>query len=185
MSKINLLPWREAENKLNKQKFVVGTGLGFVGVFVLMLCVNFVVMNWIERQQQRNAMLLNEIQTLDIQLGKIKELRKRKGKLQERIDLVQSLQRSRNTPTRLMNTLPQLVPIGVNLSKLTFKNDIVTINGISESNTRLAVLLRNIEDSEWLTDGSLDSIVALLSNRGNRFEMRLRVNSTVITEEGL
>lgn len=184
MSQINLLPWREAEKKLNKQRFFVGSSLGLVGVFVLMLCANFVVMSWIENQQQRNALLANEMQILDIKLGKIKELRERKEKLQERIDLVQSLQRSRNTPTQLMNTLPQLVPAGVNLAKLTFKNDIITINGTSESNTRLAELLRNIEDSAWLTDGSLDSIVALPKNKGNRFEMRLRVNTTVIAEEG-
>ena len=184
MSQINLLPWREAEKKLNKQRFFVGSSIGLVGVFALMLCGNFVVLNWIENQQQRNALLSNEMQALDIKLGQIKELRQRKEKLQERIDLVQSLQRSRNTPTQLMNTLPQLVPAGVNLTKLTFKNDIVTINGTSESNTRLAALLRNIEDSEWLTDGSLDSIVALPKNKGNLFEMRLRIDATMMAEEG-
>lgn len=184
MSNINLLPWREEEKKLNKQHFFIGSGLGLAGVFAIMLCVNILVGSWIDNQQQRNALLSGEMQILDIKLGKIKELRKRKDKLQERIDLVQSLQRSRNTPTQLMNVLPQLVPTGVNLSTLTFKNDIITIHGTSESNTRLAILLRNIEESEWLTDGSLDSIVALPKNKGNRFEMHLRVNTIVVSEEG-
>ena len=74
-----------------------------------------------------------------------------------------------------MNTLPQLVPAGVNLAKLTFKNDVIKISGTSDSNTRLAVLLRNIEDSYWLSNGSLDSIVAISKSEGNRFEMRFLV----------
>ena len=82
-----------------------------------------------------------------------------------------------------MNTLPQLVPAGVNLAKLTFKNDIIKINGTSDSNTRLAVLLRNIEESTWLRDGNLDSIIALSAAEGNRFEMRFSV-IPMATDEG-
>ena len=129
-----------------------------------------------------SILLIHSINVVN-KLGKIKELRGRKDKLQERIDLIQSLQRSRNTPTQLMNTLPQLVPAGVNLAKLTFKNDIIKINGTSDSNTRLAVLLRNIEESTWLRDGNLDSIIALSAAEGNRFEMRFSV-TPMATDEG-
>lgn len=182
MSQINLLPWREEEKKRNKQKFFLWSGIGLSATFGCMLVVNLIIGGWITNQQQRNALLMQEMQIIDIKLGKIKELRTRKSQLQERIDLVQSLQRSRNIPTYLMNTLPQLVPAGVNLSKLTFKNDVITINGTSDSNTRLAVLLRNIEESHWLYDGSVDSIVALPRDKGNRFEMRLKVNSMATAE---
>lgn len=175
MSNINLLPWREADKKHRKQRFFTLSGISLGATLLVMIMLNMVVGGYINNQKQRNALLMQEMQVIDIKLGKIKELRGRKDKLQERIDLIQSLQRSRNTPTQLMNTLPQLVPAGVNLSTLTFKNDIIKINGTSDSNTRLAVLLRNIEESTWLQDGSLDSIVALSEEEGNRFEMRFTV----------
>ena len=61
--------------------------------------------------------------------------------------------------------------------------DIIKINGTSDSNTRLAVLLRNIEESTWLRDGNLDSIIALSAAEGNRFEMRFSV-TPMATDEG-
>lgn len=184
MSQINLLPWREAYKKRVKQRFFIVSGICLSVVLGVMLAVDMVIGGLIDNQQQRNALLRQEMQIIDAKLGEIKELRNRKAKLQERIDLVQTLQRSRNTPTRLMNTLPHLVPAGVNLSQLTFKNDIIIISGTSDSNTNLAALLRNIEESNWLSDGSLDSIVALPKNQGNRFEMRLRINMVDSGEEG-
>lgn len=179
MSNINLLPWREADKNLRLQRFYTLTGLSLGATLLVMIILNMVIGGFIDNQKQRNALLMQEMQVIDVKLGKIKELRGRKDKLQERIDLIQSLQRSRNTPTQLMNTLPQLVPAGVNLAKLTFKNDIIKINGTSDSNTRLAVLLRNIEESNWLRDGNLDSIVALSEGEGNRFEMRFSVTPMV------
>lgn len=177
MSNINLLPWRDAAKKNRQQRFFTLSGISLGATLFVMIMLNMVIGGFIDNQQQRNALLMQEMRVIDIKLGKIKELRGRKDKLQERIDLIQSLQRSRNTPTQLMNTLPQLVPAGVNLAKLTFKNDIIKINGSSDSNTRLAVLLRNIEESTWLRDGTIDSIVALSKEEGNRFEMRFSVTS--------
>ncbi|QFI39838.1 pilus assembly protein PilN [Moritella marina ATCC 15381] len=183
MSNINLLPWREAQKKQRQQRFYSLTGISLGTTLLVMIILNMVIGGFIDNQKQRNALLMQEMQVIDVKLGKIKELRGRKDKLQERIDLIQSLQRSRNTPTQLMNTLPQLVPAGVNLAKLTFKNDIIKINGSSDSNTRLAVLLRNIEESSWLRDGNLDSIVALSEGEGNRFEMRFSV-TPMLKDEG-
>ena len=175
MSNINLLPWREADKKLSKQRFFTFTGISIGATLAVLVMINMFITGLIDNQRQRSALLQQEMQVIDVKLGKIKVLRERKEKLQERIDLVQSLQRSRNTPTQLMNTLPQLVPAGVNLAKLTFKHNVIKINGTSDSNTRLAVLLRNIEDAKWLSDGSLDSIVAISKSEGNRFEMRFMV----------
>ncbi|MFT7682583.1 MAG: type IV pilus assembly protein PilN [Moritella dasanensis] len=183
MSNINLLPWREADRNLRKQRFFTLSGISLGATLFVMIMLDMVIGGFVDNQKQRNALLMQEMQVIDVKLGKIKELRGRKDKLQERIDLIQSLQRSRNTPTHLMNTLPQLVPAGVNLGKLTFKNDIIKINGTSDSNTRLAVLLRNIEESIWLSEGELDSIVALPGEEGNRFEMRFSV-TPVKTEGG-
>lgn len=183
MSNINLLPWREADKKHRQQRFFTLTGISLSTSLLVMIMLNMVIGGLIDNQKQRSALLQQEMHIIDVKLGKIKELRGRKDKLQERIDLIQSLQRSRNIPTQLMNTLPQLVPAGVNLAKLTFKNDIIKINGTSDSNTRLAVLLRNIEESTWLQNGSLDSIVALSKEEGNRFEMRFTV-TPMLTDGG-
>jgi len=183
MSQINLLPWREADKKQRQQQFFTLSAISLASTLAVMVVLNLFIVSLVDNQKQRNGLLTHEMQAFDVKLGKIKELRGRKDKLQERIDLVQSLQRSRNTPTKLMNTLPQLVPAGVNLATLTFKNDVIKINGTSDSNTRLAVLLRNIEESDWLSNGTLDSIVALSKAEGNRFEMRFQV-TPVATDGG-
>ena len=160
MSNINLLPWRDDFKKKKKKIF-----------FAVLVLSSFVVLGFsyggkvyvdslIAAQEQRNQFLQTQTIILDRRIAEISQIKKEKAELERRINLIQQLEEKRNHATRLFNTLVDVVPAGIYLNNVTFANEQVDVNGMSESNNRLAKMMRNIDSSGWLGDSYISSIVA-------------------------
>ncbi|WP_354622955.1 PilN domain-containing protein [Psychromonas sp. MME2] len=160
MSNINLLPWR-AEYKKKKKK-------DFFGVLVLFAIVvlgisysgKMYVDTLISAQQQRNTFLQNETLILDRRIAEVRKIKAEKAELERRINLIKELEKKRNYTIQLLNMLVDVVPGGIYLDRVNFVNEQVDVIGMSESNNRLAKMMRNIDSSGWLGDSYLSSIVA-------------------------
>jgi len=160
MSNINLLPWREEQQRNKKTLFfiiLISTSLAVL--FICYLGKTFIDFK-IENQVKRNHFLQTEIQALDKQIAEIVLIRKQKEELEHRINLIQQLEQKRNAATRLFNLLPKLTPNGVYLTTVSFSHDQIKLTGLTESNEKVSQLVRNVEETEWLTDVSLPSIVS-------------------------
>ena len=96
---------------------------------------------------------------------------------------MEDLQADRNLPVHLLNELVRQLPDGVYVTSLKQDNQIVTIQGMAQSNERVSELLRNLgNNSPWLTKPELVEITAgtvTLSPRDQRrvsnFNMRVRL----------
>lgn len=160
MSNINLLPWREGQKKKKKMAFfvmlllfsLVALGGSYVG--------KLYVDSLIAAQLQRNQYLQTQTIILDRRIAEIKDIKKEKADLERRIELIQKLEEKRNHATQLFNTLVDVVPTGVYLENVTFVNEQVNVKGMSESNSRLAKMMRTIDSSGWLGDSYISSIVS-------------------------
>ena len=123
----------------------------------------------------------NEIQKLDIEIAEIKTLNDKKAALQERIDVVEQLQRSRNVGTQVLDEIATIIPNGIYLTKIDKKGNTIQITGKSESNNHLANMIRAIELSDLFTDATPESITSddgsskLLSS----FKMRVKIKGLV------
>lgn len=177
MASINLLPWREAARKQQQLNYLTVLAQVAVLAFVLMFLVYWLYQARVEGQISRNSLLETEIQQLDLRIAQIRELEKQKAGLQQRMSLIEQLQRSRNLGTQIMDEVAKTVPAGVYLLSLDKKLNRLLITGKSESNNRLSGMLRIIEQSPLLTQPVLEFIQASKEDSGllSDFKMHLRL----------
>jgi type IV pilus assembly protein PilN len=177
MASINLLPWREAARKQQQMDYLTVLAQVAVLAFVLMFLVYWVYQARVEGQISRNTLLETEIKQLNLRIGQIRELEKQKEGLQQRMSLIEQLQRSRNLGTQIMDEVAKTVPAGVYLVSMDKKFNRLLITGKSESNNRLSSLLRVIEQSPLLTQPVLEFIQASKDDSGllSDFKMHLRL----------
>ncbi len=160
MSNINLLPWREDLKQKKQKDFFALLFVVCLMAFGLAYAGKLYMDGQISKQTGRNDFLQQEMAVLDRKIKEIQTIKEKKAELEKRINLIQELQERRNLTTRLLNTLPLVTPPGVYLTNMQFSDDKISINGNSESNSRLAKMMRNVDASLWLGDTYIGSIVA-------------------------
>ncbi len=181
MAHINLLPWREEALKAQKKEFV--TILTAVGLSILsvVFAISLYYQAKIDGQVSRNQYLKNEIQVLNVKISEIKTLNEKKSGLQQRISVIEQLQRSRNVGTQVLDEIVKIIPNGIYITHLEKQGNTIFLIGKSESNNHLANMIREIELSDLFTDAAPESIVTdekatkLLSD----FKMRIRIKGLV------
>ncbi len=156
---INLLPHREATRKRRREAFQ----MTMFGSFVLGLLISGVIY-WfyqmmIADQQQQNALLTREIQALEEQIKEIASIEKEIASLQARQKAVENLQADRNLPVHLLTQLVKQMPDGSYATSLKQTGQSVSINGVAQSNERVAEVLRNLTDNTaWFSKPQLVEI---------------------------
>jgi type IV pilus assembly protein PilN len=160
MARINLLPWREELRRQKKKDFLTAMGgLAFLTLAVFGF-VHTHIQGMQQYQEQRNAILDEEIVRLDQKLGEIKNIEDTKNKLLAKIDLIQKLQGSRPEVVHLLDEIPRNTPDGVFLTKFSQTGQSLVFEGKSQSNARVSAFMRAIDASNWLQSPVLEEIKA-------------------------
>ena len=183
MARINLLPWRDELRKQKQQQFIVVTaGTAVVGG-LLVLLAHMQFTGLIDKQNQRNQFLENEIATLEKKIRKIKDLEKTKTALLARMDIIQQLQHSRPQSVHLMDQLVLTLPDGLYLNKISQKGTALTLSGSAQSNARVSAYMRNIDSSEWMAQPRLEVIKTKDGDSRRSAEFILRASQATPAEE--
>lgn len=170
---INLLPHREAKRKQRKQAFFATLGLsaliglGVVGIWFTVL------QQMTAAQTSRNDFLRAEIARLDAQVKDIANLRAEIEALKARQKSVEDLQIDRNTPVHLLDELSRQTPEGIYLTAIRQAGQVVTINGVAQTNERVSEFLRNVGAATWLERPELVEIKSANLTTANREQRRL------------
>ncbi|WP_225784118.1 PilN domain-containing protein [Xenophilus sp. Marseille-Q4582] len=186
---INLLPHREAARKRRRENFYASLGGAFLAGGLLAGAGYLWLQTQIEMQQSRNALLQAEIKKLDSEIKEISTLQAEIAALRARQQAVEDLQGDRNLPVHLLNELVRQLPDGVYFTGMKQENQVVTLQGMAQSNERVSELLRNLGNSSpWLTKPELIEITAAnvtLSARDVRrvASFRMRVDVKRPTED--
>jgi len=171
---INLLPYREEKRKRRKTAFFAGLGLAALVGVGLAFAMYVLLQHLTSEQQRRNQFLSTEIERLDSQIKDIANLRSEIDALNSRQRAVEDLQTDRNTPVQLLNALAQHTPEGVYLTAIRQTDKVVTINGIAQTNERVAEFLRAISrNSEWLDRPELVEVKVANLSTSSRDQKRL------------
>lgn len=181
MAHINLLPWRESQRVEQKRNYLtLLAGIAILGVG-LMFGVGTIVDTMITNQGYRNQFVERQIVELDAQIEKIKNIKKDKQAIEQRMALIEQLEASRNAVPRVLDELAKLVPPGLSFRSFSRKGNHVEILGVSESNNRLADFMRQLEQSTVFSNGVLSSIVADTSalEAVSDFKLTFTINPSV------
>jgi type IV pilus assembly protein PilN len=158
---INLLPHREAARKRRRDVF----NASLVASAILGGLIALAIFLWyqaaISVQQGVNSALETEIKKLESQIKDISGLEAEIAALRARQQAVEDLQSDRNLPVHLLTEMVNQLPDGVYIARMVQTDQIVTINGVAQSNERVAELIRNLaNNTPWFTKPDLVEIVA-------------------------
>jgi type IV pilus assembly protein PilN len=173
---INLLPHREERRKRRRIAFFAGIGAA-AGLGLLVVGIWFTVLEQLKAAQQaRNEFLKAENAKLDAQIKDIATLRAEIESLKARQKAVEDLQTDRNIPVYLLNELVKQTPEGVYLTAIRQTDQVVSINGIAQTNERVSEFLRNtLYNSQWLERPELIEIKAASVQNRRVFDFAMRV----------
>jgi type IV pilus assembly protein PilN len=149
MSNINLLPWREELRKVRNRFFFGLLGASILGGLILILLAHALLESMIDTENKNIAYIQNEQTKISEQIKEIKGLQTSKNDLLHRMEVIQSLQADRGLIVHLLDTLPRIMPDGIYLASIKRIGQQVTLTGVSQTNTPIAVLLKNFEDPQW------------------------------------
>ncbi|WP_367987937.1 PilN domain-containing protein [Vibrio sp. NTOU-M3] len=179
---INLLPWREELRERHKKRFLSLLILGILVGIGIQWGIGLYISNETEKQQSRLSYLNSYIAELDRRIAALKQVEQDHAALLTRLAVVEKLQKQRNKTTDFMNLMPGLIPEGVYVDKIKMGGNEIEIAGISDTTSRLATMLDNLEKSSKLNEVEMHSIVHGKVRFGKKFQT-FKVSFNFMTDE--
>jgi type IV pilus assembly protein PilN len=178
---INLLPWRESRRAEHKKSYLTLLAALTLSALGLMFAAGNVLDKMTDNQNYRNDFIEQQISSLDKQIEKIKNIKKNKEAIEQRMALIEQLESSRNAVPIVLDELVRLVPHGLSFRSFSRQGNLIEILGVSESNNRLADFMRQLQDSTVFSSGELSSIKADTSalEAVSDFKLTFTINSNV------
>ena len=158
MTRINLLPWRDARRAEHQRELVTMLALA------ALLAVGIVYLAYSEMeaqitfQQQRNDYLRGEIDLLKKAAEELAELQKTRSHLEGRISVIQKLQASRPGKVRMLDDLVRKLPEDIFLTAFSATGNQIKLNGIARSDLVISEFMRTIRDSDLFGEPTLQVI---------------------------
>jgi type IV pilus assembly protein PilN len=184
MARINLLPHRQIKRAERQRQFnlmliatvIAGGAIVFMG--------QTFISNKIDAQAERNHRLDVANVKLDKEIAQIQELKGQIRDVLERKQVVENLQSNRNQAVVVLNEISQQLPEGMYLKSIKQQNNLINLQGIADTNARVATLVRNLSTSQWMTSPNLIEIKSTKINnlRYNDFTMGVNLKANQPTE---
>ena len=151
MIKINLLPYREKKKKENLQRQIVilsGTLVLFLLIIVavhLFFSVSISGMETKIREAEARLVVLNK------KVGDIEGFKRDKKELEQKLGVINSLERNRLFPVRVLDELNLLVPSKEAwLEKITQTGQELRIEGVARDNGTVARFMKSVEKAGFV-----------------------------------
>jgi type IV pilus assembly protein PilN len=149
MIKINLLPYHEKEKKENLARQISIVGGSFIVFILLLIFIQFHLSSSISRLETQIKGSEVKLVDLNKKIGDLDKFKKDKKELEQKLDVIQTLEENRLAPVKTLDDLAALVPPkNVWLVKIIQKNDRLTIEGIGRDNIIVADFMKTIEKFE-------------------------------------
>ena len=174
MTRINLLPWRQALAERRRKYFlIVLVAFACLALATLWLA-DQVIDQAIDRQVTRNDHVRMGVAVQDSRIKTIDDLQVQSQQLAERMKVVQDLHDNRSAGAQLLDQLARAVPDGVHLHEVVAKGDTVSISGSAESSKDIAQLMRRLEASEGAHATRLQHVRTEGTHGNNEFQLMVR-----------
>jgi len=175
MVRINLLPHRQIRRAENQRQF------GIMALGVLVLSGAIVFMGWTlidakkASQDERNKRLDEAILLLDKEISDIKTLKDQINSVLERKQIVENLQTNRSQAVVVLDEIARQLPDGIYIKSIKQQGSAIEIQGVSDTNARVATLVRNLNSSNWMESPNLVEIKSNTVNNLKQNDFTLNV----------
>lgn len=176
MIRINLLPHRELKREKQKKQFNALLGISVVAAVLCLFLANGFIQGQIDNQLYRNQRIDQEIAKLDKEIEDIKDLKQQIRLMLERKQVVEDLQTNRHQAVVIMDEISRQLPDGMHFKKVSQKGKTITLEGVSDTNARVATMVRNLDRSYWLTNPKLVEIKAVTNDHARQHAFKLNID---------
>jgi type IV pilus assembly protein PilN len=179
MIRVNLLPHRQIKRAERQRQF------GLMALLAAVAASAIVFAGWTylgakkQSQMERNARLEQAIAKLDLEIRDIKDLKDQINNVLERKQVVENLQTNRSQSVVVLDELTRQLPEGLYLKSIKQTGNIITLEGVADTNARVATLVRNLGVSNWLELPNLVEIKTSTLNGIKQNDFTLTVNLKV------
>ena len=176
MLRINLLPHRQIKRAERQREF------GLMAVMAAGAACAVIFLGWQflgaqkDAQVERNTRLETAIAALDKEIADIKDLKDQINNVLERKQIVENLQTNRSQAVVILDELTRQLPEGLYLKSIKQTGNLITLEGVADTNARVATLVRNLSVSNWMELPNLVEIKSLTVNNIKQNEFTLNVS---------
>lgn len=180
MIRINLLPHRQIKRAERQRQFNLMLLATMIAAVAIVFMGQTYITAQIDTQNSRNGRLDTAIAQLDKEIADIKKLKEQIRSVLDRKRVVENLQNDRSQAVVLLDELARQLPEGVYLKSIKQQGAEITLEGITDTNARVATLVRNLGNSKYLELPLLIEIKAVAANKNvKQSAFTVKVNQKV------
>jgi type IV pilus assembly protein PilN len=179
MIRVNLLPHRQIRREARQREFGLMALFSAIAAAVVIFLGYTYITAKIDAQAERNARLDAAIVKLDKEIADIKDLKDQISTMLERKQVVENLQTNRSQAVVVLDELSRQLPEGMYLKSIKQQGNVISIEGVADTNARVATLVRNLSTSNWMESPSLVEIKSVVVNTLKQNAFVLNVNIKV------
>lgn len=157
MIRINLLTGKRKKRRLIGPQNVV---IALIAVNLAALVVSGFVTVWVkgkvEQLSDQSGANRSVIGTLTKKIEEINKIDKLNKEFEQRSILIEALRKNQSVPVRVLDEVGLLIPGGVWLNALFFKDNVVSLEGTAFSNSDIVYFMDNLKSSADLADVYLE-----------------------------
>jgi len=151
MIRINLLPARQTQKtKSVQQQLLVGLGIIITAVIVSIVWTA-ALSSAAEREKQKVAEKTQELKQLDKIIGEVNEFTAKKEELEEKLEVIEDLRKSKTGPVKALDDLATEIPNRVWLTKISEKGGSVTVEGSAIDPEDVSAFMKSLQKSRYFS----------------------------------
>jgi len=183
MIRVNLLPHRQIKRELRQREFGLMASFSAIAASAIVFLGYTFINSQIDAQMARNGRLDTAIVNLDKEIADIKDLKDKISVMLERKHVVENLQTNRSQSVIVLDELSRQLPEGMYFKSIKQQGVVISIEGIADTNARVAALVKSLSTSNWLEMPNLVEIKSVLINNIKQNAFTLTVNIKVPKDE--
>jgi type IV pilus assembly protein PilN len=161
MIRINLIPVRAVQKRTLGQQQLVLFALALAGGVIANVYWSNDAQNTVNEKKHRVVKLEGDIKQLEKVIGEVNSITQEKKALEDKLRVLDALEKRRSGPVKMLDDLAQLIPAHVWLTSLDDKGGTLNLSGLGMSNDDVAEFMRELKHSTYFKDIILKKVTAL------------------------
>lgn len=158
MIRINLLPVRAAKKKESARLQMTIAGLVTFFVVAASLLIFVAANNEAARIETEIKNSKAELKLLETKLGELYKIQEEKERVEEKLALIDSLEKARTGPVELFKKVSEAIPDNAWIVSINQMPGVITLNGFAASDNVVADFMRGLERQKGI--GKVELVVA-------------------------